>query len=50
MGNFEQALADEILRRKAEIARLRLALEKIRDVSGNDVNRLKQIAREALEE
>jgi cell division FtsZ-interacting protein ZapD len=42
MGNFEQALAEEI-------KRLREALEQIRDVPGVDVERLKRIAREALE-
>ena len=42
MGNYEQALAEEI-------KRLRDALKRIVEVPGHDVNRLKAIAREALE-
>lgn len=48
-GNFSQALAEEVQRQNAEIQRLRQALEKVRDVGGIDVERLKRIAREALE-
>jgi hypothetical protein len=43
VGNFSEALA-------AEVERLRKVLEHIRDVPGNDVERLKRIAREALEQ
>lgn len=42
MSNFAEALSEEV-------QRLRKALEKIRDVPGMDVQRLKAIAREALE-
>jgi hypothetical protein len=42
MGNFSEALA-------ADIQRLREALKKIAEVPGRDVDRLKAIAREALE-
>lgn len=43
MGNFFEALS-------AEIQRLRAALTRIIDTPGNDVERLKRIAREALEQ
>jgi hypothetical protein len=43
MGNFSEALA-------AEIQRLRNVLERIRDTPGIDVERLKRIAREGLEQ
>lgn len=51
MGNFSEALSElERLRaQEVEAIRLRRVLEKIRDVQGNDVERLKRIAREGLE-
>jgi len=49
MGNFSEALAAEIERLRKDNERLRNVLERIRDTPGNDVNRLKTIAREGLE-
>lgn len=49
MGNFDDAVK-ELAEIRRERDRYRSALARIRDVPGNDVDRLKRIAREALEE
>ena len=52
MGNFSEALAAEVQRLRAEAQaadRYRVALQKVIQTPGNDVNRLKAIARDALE-
>lgn len=51
MSNFADALTELARLRlcEAEAVRLREVLERVRDTPGNDVERLKRIAREALE-
>ena len=52
VGNFSEALAAEVQRLRAEAQaaeRYRIALQKVIQTPGNDVNRLRAIARDALE-